>query len=163
MQAVCVPVLVVVRHADAAAPAATADLDRPLTPQGRQDARAGGTWLRDCVGRLDRVVASPARRVTETLEGLLAAYDDPPPLVRERGLYAAGLDDVLAVVTGWNDGDATVALVGHNPVSSELVSELTGVDVRLRTCGAAVVHLPGRWADAVPGAGELVTTATPRG
>ena len=156
------PVLVVVRHAKAANPPATADPDRPLSERGRADARAAGAWLREHVGSLDRVVASPALRVSETVEGLLAAYDRPPPVVREPDLYAAELDDVLAVLRDLDDGDATVALVGHNPASSELVRALTGVDTRLKTCGTAVVRLPGRWADTAPDAGELVTTATPR-
>lgn len=154
--------LVVVRHAEAADPPGTRDLDRPLRPEGRRDAVAAGRWLRDAVGRPALVVASPARRVAETVEGLLGAFAEPPPVVREPALYGAAVEDVLGLVRAL-DADATpVVLVGHNPVSSELVTTLTGQDVTLLTAGTAVVELTDGWADAEPGCGRLLQQTAPR-
>ena len=159
------PVLAVVRHARAAEPPGTSDVDRPLLPEGRQDARAAGAWLRAALGRPALVVASPARRVQETVEELLealAADGDPPPVVREPGVYRADVDGLLDLVRGWDDAHDPVVLVGHNPGVSELVTALTGTDTRLPTAGTALLRLPSAWAETSLEQAELLSTATPR-
>lgn len=157
------PTLVVVRHAKADRPAGMADIDRPLLPRGRSDARAAGDWLAGSVGRVDLVVSSPARRAVETVEELLSAYDAAPPVVYEESVYEATLGDLLHVVRDLDTDDDTVLLVGHDPAMSALVTDLTGTPTELRTCGVTVIHVPGPWADAPPGGCELVESGTPRG
>ena len=60
--------LVLMRHAHAAAPMGwQADAERPLSPTGRAEAFAAGTWLRDTCEPPDAVLCSPAVRTRETL------------------------------------------------------------------------------------------------
>src|SRR3954453_9630587 len=118
------PTLVAVRHAKADRPPGVDDFERPLLRRGRNDAAAAGEWVRTTVGRPGLVVCSPARRAAETAEGLLAAYDDRPPIVYEERVYAASLGDLLRVVRGLDPDEDTIALVGHDPSMSALVDDL---------------------------------------
>lgn len=159
------PTLVVIRHAKADRPPGVEDFDRPLLPRGRRDALAAGQWLRDHVDRPGLIVSSPARRATETVDGLLSAYPDDasPPLVVDEQLFDASLGDTLHVVRGLDDDEGTIAIVGHDPSFSDLVSELTGRPTELKTCGIAVIGVPSTWADTPPGGCQLLTLETPRG
>ena len=53
-----------------------ADHRTALTPRGRVQAAATGSALRDSIGTFDYAYHSGYRRTRETLDGLLAAYDD---------------------------------------------------------------------------------------
>jgi phosphohistidine phosphatase len=148
-----VPALVVVRHAKADRPTGVDDIDRPLLPRGREQARATGRWLQETVGRPGLLVTSPALRATQTVDGLLTAYaDDPPPVVQDESVYEASVGDLLRVVRSLDDDEDVVVLVGHNPGVSDLVTELTGSAVDLSTAGATVLDVPSPWADTPPGA-----------
>jgi phosphohistidine phosphatase len=146
------PTLVVVRHAKADRPPGTDDAERPLLPRGREQARAVGAWLREVIGRPGLVVTSPARRTTETVDGLLdALHEDPPPVVQDESVYEASLGDLLRVVRGLDDDEDVIVLVGHDPAVSELVTELTGEPVRLGTAAARALEVPSAWADTPAG------------
>jgi phosphohistidine phosphatase len=151
-----VPTLVVVRHAKADRPVGVDDIDRPLLPRGREQARATGAFLRGSVGRPGLVVTSPALRTTQTVDGLLTAWpDDPPPVVQDESVYEASLGDLLRVVRGLDDDEATITLVGHNPGVSELVTDLVGEPTELRTGAAVVLDIPSTWADTAPSAARV--------
>ncbi|HLL30555.1 MAG TPA: histidine phosphatase family protein, partial [Allosphingosinicella sp.] len=51
----------------------TRDFDRPLNPRGRRAARTVGREMKAQGLAFDLVLASPARRVIETLEKVVAA------------------------------------------------------------------------------------------
>jgi phosphohistidine phosphatase len=55
------------------------DFDRPLNPRGRRAARTIGREMKAQGLAFDLVMASPARRVIETLEEVAAAYGAPRP------------------------------------------------------------------------------------
>lgn len=158
------PTLVVIRHAKADQPVATEDFDRPLLPRGREDASAAGAWVRETVGVPGLVVTSPAKRTIQTVDRLIAAWETLVPVVTDEAIYEASLGDLLRVVRGLDDDEAIIAVVGHNPGLSELVSELTGTTIELATSGVAVVEVPSAWADTPSFACRLVaqsgTTAT---
>ena len=125
--------LFLVRHAEAA-PGDPDDL-RPLTPAGRDAARALGERLAG--QRPDAVVTSPLLRARETAGliaracGLGAAPDDrlaPGPTV----------DDLRAAVDGRGD---TVVAVGHQPDCGEVVLALTGREVRFPPAGVQELEL----------------------
>jgi len=150
------PTLVVVRHAKADRPTGVDDVDRPLLPRGREQAQVTGEWLRDALGRPGLVVTSPALRTTQTVDGLLRAWpDDPPTVVQDESVYEASLGDLLRVVRGLDDDEDTIVLVGHNPGVSELVSDLIGESVELRTAAAVVLDIPSAWADTAPSAARV--------
>ena len=100
--------LVIVRHADAA-PGRPDEL-RPLTPAGRENARALGERLA-AEERVDAVVASPLLRARETAE-VLARRLGVEHQVDERLAPGATADDFRAAADG--RGDVVIA-VGHQP------------------------------------------------
>ncbi|UCF42061.1 MAG: histidine phosphatase family protein [Gemmatimonadota bacterium] len=120
--------LLVVRHAiaeDRVAFAATGrdDAERPLTDEGRRRMEQGARGLRQLVPVLDLVATSPLVRAVQTAEIVAAAYDGP--VVERVPVLAAGGDpeSVVQWLRGRRAGD-TVAVVGHEPDCSILVSHL---------------------------------------
>ncbi|MBV9884713.1 MAG: histidine phosphatase family protein [Sphingomonadaceae bacterium] len=90
------------------------DFQRPLNARGRGAARAMGREMRALGLAFDRVVASPAARVTETIDGLGESYGPLAP-VYDESVYLASLDTLLDLVRATDDAHATLLIVGHNP------------------------------------------------
>jgi phosphohistidine phosphatase len=112
--------LYVIRHAEAA-PGYPDEL-RPLTPEGRDQARALGERLARERVRLDALVSSPLLRARETAAALARALGVAAE-TDERLAPGATAEDVRAVIAGRGE---TVATVGHQPDCGEIVSALTG-------------------------------------
>ena len=93
---------------------ALSDFERPLNARGRGAARAMGRAMRSLGLAYDRILASPAARVTETLDGLGESYGALDPVDDER-VYRASVDTLLALVRATDDTHATLLIVGHNP------------------------------------------------
>ena len=142
--------LVLIRHAKADYPPATADRDRPLAPRGRRDAKVGGVWLRDHAGQVltGSVLAlvSSATRTQQTWE-LVGRHLDVEAIVDPR-LYAAPMDAVVEVISE-HEAD-TVIVVGHNPTMHDMSLQLAGNDPhrllpaiawRFPTCTIAAIEL----------------------
>ena len=159
-------VLLVLRHAKAVHEPGLRDEDRGLTKRGLRDATAAGETIREAGVVPNRVLCSAALRTRQTWQQVSAALGRAADKVKvsyEPGLYYADADDLLEAVRRGPDRAGTVLLVGHNPAAQELVADLTGQrDLPFPTSALAVVRLPGRWADAGPGAGELARIWTPR-
>jgi phosphohistidine phosphatase len=118
--------LLIVRHAEAA-PGEPDEL-RPLTPAGREHARALGQRLRDDGFAPDAIVTSPLLRARETA----AALELGEPAVDERLAPGASPDDVRDAATGRG---TTVLVVGHQPDCGRAVLELGGVEVPFPPAG----------------------------
>ncbi len=128
--------LTLIRHgkSDRSTPG-TADRDRPLNPRGRTDAPVMGARLAAQFPRPDFILASPAQRVRETLEGLTAGGAAAGERVTEyhEALYLAEPEviwDFAASALMEND---EVWLVAHNPGVTEAVEQL---------CGARLENVP---------------------
>lgn len=67
---------------------ALADFDRPLNARGREAARAMGRAMRALGLGYDRILASPAARVTGTIDELGESYGPIQPVYDER-IYLA--------------------------------------------------------------------------
>jgi phosphohistidine phosphatase len=129
--------LVIVRHAEAAS--GEPDELRPLTPEGREIARALGQQLaRDGV-RPDAVLTSPLLRARETAQELARpAGVEPEP--DERLAPGATAENVRAAV---QERGETVVVVGHQPDCSRIAAALTGGEEPAFAPGAMVaIHLP---------------------
>jgi phosphohistidine phosphatase len=159
-------VLLVLRHSKAVHEPGLRDEDRGLTKRGLRDATAAGETIREAGLIPDRVLCSPALRTRQTWQQVSIALGkaaDKAKVSYEPSLYYAGADDLLEAVRRGPDKAGTVLLVGHNPASQDLVMDLTGqLDLPFPTSALAVVRLPGRWADAGPGGGDLARIWTPR-
>jgi phosphohistidine phosphatase len=166
--------LVLLRHAKSDWPQDVADHERPLAKRGRRDAPVVGRWLGTSGYRPDAVVCSTARRARETWElaGEALASVQPAgqpaeaPAVRfEPRIYEATVLGLLMLVREFEPGWRTVLVVGHNPGLAELTIGLAGAEPdpprAFPTAFAAVLGLPGEWADAAPGDGRLLAFTVP--
>jgi phosphohistidine phosphatase len=112
--------LVIVRHAEAAA--GDPDELRPLTPEGREAARALGERLAAEGVRPDAVLTSPLLRARETAQELARpAGLDPEP--DERLAPGATAEGVRAAAA---ERGETVVVVGHQPDCSQVAAALIG-------------------------------------
>jgi phosphohistidine phosphatase len=148
------------------------DFDRRLNAKGRRAARTVGEALRAEGLRFDAVLASPARRVVETLEEVAAGYGAPLAPRWERRIYLAAPDDLLDVVQAAPDDADSLLLVGHNPGLEQLVLALVPpgadgmrgqVQEKYPTATVAEIEFDAdRWADVTEGRGRLTRFVRPR-
>jgi phosphohistidine phosphatase len=112
--------LYLVRHA-AAAPGEPDEL-RPLTLEGRRQARELGQRMRDELTPPEAILTSPLLRARET-GGELSRALDVKAEPDDRLAPGATADDVRAVLTGRGD---PVVVVGHQPDCGQIVAALAG-------------------------------------
>jgi phosphohistidine phosphatase len=145
------------------------DFDRLLNPRGRRAARTVAKEMRRLGLGFDRVLASPARRVIETI-GEVAQVFGPIEPVYEQSVYLAAPQALLDLVRDVDDGVGRLLLVGHNPGLESLALLLTGPGAlrdsaaeKYPTATLAEIALPvERWADVGEGTGELRRFIRPR-
>jgi len=154
--------LLLVRHA-AALPRGTPgvlDAERPLTPSGRAGFSVAARGLVRIVGRVDVLMTSPLTRARETAEIAAGAFMHVEPVV-ESALAGDRVDAILAALAS-HPREATVALVGHEPMLATLLARMVGSPDAERFAfkkgGAALVDLP----DARAGTGRLIWFLPPR-
>lgn len=148
------------------------DFDRPLNAKGRRAATAVGTEMRRLGLRFDRVVASPAVRVCETLDAVAEGYGSRLAAEWERRIYMASAATLADLVREQPDGADRLLLVGHNPGLEDLVLLLVPeaadglrheVEEKYPTASLAELTLPcDHWTDLADGAATLARFVRPR-
>ena len=148
------------------------DHDRPLNGRGCKAARRMGREMADRGMRFDYVLASTAKRVRETLEGVGQSFPIQAPVSFEPKVYEATQDELLALVHGLDECIEAPLLVGHNSGLEELIAGITHDDEaglrdrcarKFPTAALAVIDLPvGGWAEVKWGSGEIVELIVPR-
>ena len=103
----------------------TRDFDRPLNRRGRRAARTVGAEMRKLGLAFDRVLASPARRVVETLEEVAEAFGPLEPHYEQR-LYLATIETLIELLRATDESVERLLLVGHNPGMECLALALSG-------------------------------------
>lgn len=163
-------ILTLLRHAKSGwDDPALGDFERPLSGRGREAARAIGREMRAQDLAFDRVVASPATRVSETLADAAETYG-PIPADYDGRVYLASVATLIAIVRETDDRVARLLLVGHNPGLERLALLLTrcaplrdAVAVKYPTGALAEISLPiDHWREAGEGVGELTRFIRPR-
>jgi len=145
------------------------DFARPLNARGRGAARAMGRELRALGLGWDCVLASPAARVTETIDGLAESYGPLAPVYDER-IYLAPLDTLLELVRATDDAHATLLIVGHNPGMERLALLLSRggalhdeLALKYPTGALAEIAFPvDHWCDVAESGGTLARFLRPR-
>jgi phosphohistidine phosphatase len=142
--------LLIIRHA-IAVPRGTPgipDPDRPLTPEGEKKFREAARGLARLVERPNALLTSPWRRAKQTAAIAAEAWGRLEP--EETAALAGGSFEDQAAALDRYPGDATVAVVGHEPYVSDLLARLLGTRhedrVEFKKGGAALVDVPGRLA-----------------
>jgi phosphohistidine phosphatase len=146
------------------------DFDRPLNRRGRRAAHAVGREMRALEVQFDRVLASPAMRVRETLEEVARGYGGAFDPQFEQKIYLAAPETLLDLVHGSDDGVSKLLIVGHNPGLEGLALLLTSggalraeLAEKYPTATLAEIGLPvERWSEVAEGAGELIRFVRPR-
>lgn len=165
--------LAVLRHAKSdRGNAALEDFDRPLDDRGWKAARRMGRELRHRRFGFDLVIASPAARVRETIDGLTEKLKLNVEIRFEPRMYEASEEMLLAIVRDLPESAHAPLLVGHNAGLQQLVVELTHgdrhsfrhrVEQKFPTCAFARVNLPAnRWVELAPGSGEIAVLILPK-
>ena len=108
------------------------DFDRPLNARGRKGAAVMGKHIIEHGVRWQRILASPAVRVTETLELSARAAGRVIGINWDRRIYlasSASLIDVLREQGDENGAEpASILVVGHNPSLEDLIFDLVPDD-----------------------------------
>lgn len=163
----------ILRHAKSSwGDAAARDFDRPLNDRGCVAADRMGRELSQRGIRFDHVLASPARRVRETLERFADGYGALPPLSFDDGLYAASSGQLLAAIRALPRDVRAPLIVGHNPGLHALVMALAGdeepelrarIALKYPTAAFAAIDFPvERWSEVAAGTGRLRELILPR-
>jgi phosphohistidine phosphatase len=152
--------LLILRHATAAPsdPATVADEDRPLTGRGRKRFKKAARGLAKVMGAPDLLLTSPRLRARETAKIAGKAWKLTPT---EEPLLAGGSPEALLAAVAAHPESSVVALVGHEPDMSGLLSHVVGgVSERMpfKKGGAALVELDAGAA----GSGRLIWFMPPR-
>lgn len=146
------------------------DFDRPLNARGHQASRAMGRRIASLGLAFDRILASPATRVVETLAGVADGYGRALAPEYDEHIYLASAAALLAIVRAVDDRHDRLLIAGHNPGMERLALLLSrggalrdDVAVKYPTGALAEIALPvTRWRDLGEGAGTLERFLRPR-
>jgi phosphohistidine phosphatase len=157
--------LTIVRHAKSrSAEAGLNDFERPLSERGWKSARRIGENFKRRRQSFGLILASPAIRVCQTLEGIAATYGELSITFKD-DLYLATERALLDFIRAAPDDVRSLLLVGHNPGIERFVADLARDDelglrsrviAKFSTATVAVLKLLiDRWADVRPGSATL--------
>jgi phosphohistidine phosphatase len=148
------------------------DFDRPLNPRGRRAAQTVAREMRAQALGFDKVLASPAARVIETLEEVGRGYGEALQPAFDQRLYLASADALLDLVHATHDQVDRLLIVAHNPGLERLVLLLTEpgsgelreqAEIKYPTATLAEISLPvERWAEVAEVCGTLTRFIRPR-
>jgi phosphohistidine phosphatase len=154
--------VLIVRHAIAVERGAPgmSDDERPLSPEGERRFRKAARGLARITRRPDVILTSPLPRARRTAEIAARAWGRVTPL--DAPALVAGEFEALAALLDEHRDKRLVALVGHEPSMSQILSRLLGARdggrLAFRKGGAALVDLPGPAAEGA----QLVWFLPPR-
>ena len=149
------------------------DFDRPLSERGTRGATLMGQHIRDFGVRFDRVLASPAVRVAETIELASKAFGRSFPVEWDRRIYLASSATLIDLLRGVEGDPAAVLMVGHNPGLEDVIFDLVPddgtsplrdeVEIKFPTATFTILELDiGSWGDLAERGARLTHMTRPR-
>ena len=149
------------------------DFDRPLNDRGRRGAALMGRHILDYGCRWDRIIASPAVRVAETIEIAAKAAGSSPPVEWDRRIYLASSMSLLDLLREQSGDPDAIMMVGHNPGFEDLIFDLVPdngtselrdeVEIKYPTAAFAVMELDiERWKDLEEQTARFIHLMRPR-
>lgn len=100
------------------------DYDRPLNEKGVRAARTMGERARADGLSVDRLIASPALRVRQTLDSFFEGLGTVIEPVWDRRIYLASSATLLDIIRETEPEIDHLMLVGHNPGLEDLILDL---------------------------------------
>ncbi|MDQ4418913.1 histidine phosphatase family protein [Sphingobium sp. DEHP117] len=133
------------------------DFDRPLNAKGVRAAVMMGKKAASDGLAPERLIASPAVRVTQTLEGFREGAGTLPDTEWDRRIYLASSATLLDIIRETTPDIGTLMMAGHNPGLEDLILDLVAddgssplraeVEVKFPTASLAVLTWDGSdWA-----------------
>ena len=149
------------------------DFDRPLNLRGERGAALVGRHIFDHDVKWDKVIASPAVRVAETIELAAKATGRPIAVNWDRRIYLASSATLLDLLREQKDDPGSVLMVGHNPGLEDVIFDLVPddgtsplrdvVELKFPTASFAVLELDiEHWNELKDRCGKLVHLIRPR-
>ena len=142
------------------------DFDRRLNAKGKRAAATVGRHMKEAGLAFDLVVASPAVRVAETLDGVESGYGRALRPSWDKRVYLASAATLLDVVHELPPEHGSVLLVGHNPGLEDLLLLLAAdpgqAEDKYPTATLAELAIGESWTDAKRGAATLIRFVRPR-
>lgn len=149
------------------------DFDRPLNLRGEKGAALVGRHIFDYGVKWDKVIASPAVRVAETIELAAKATGRPIAVNWDRRIYLASSATLLDLLREQKDDPGSVLMVGHNPGLEDVIFDLVPddgtcplrdvVELKFPTASFAVLELDiEHWNELKDRCGKLVHLIRPR-
>jgi phosphohistidine phosphatase len=149
------------------------DFDRPLNQRGQKGAAIMGKHIASQPIYWERIVASPAVRVAQTIELGSHAARINPQVRWDRRIYLASSATLLDLLREQEGDPATILMVGHNPGLEDLIFDLVPddgssplrdiVEEKYPTAAFAKLEMDiDRWADLDEGGARLVQLTRPR-
>jgi phosphohistidine phosphatase len=130
-----------VRHAAAVDRMASggSDLDRPLTDEGREDARRMFKALAGLYPEPNLVISSNATRARETAEILCSCFGKLKPTESSMLNPGSGFKEFRRLVSEFSGRPDFVVVVGHEPDFSHILGEIVAdgslrIDVKKASC-----------------------------
>ncbi len=155
--------LLVMRHGKSDWGGETPDHERPLNERGRVSAKVMGRVL-DRMGQVPQLVfSSTALRARSTAELASRAGHWSADIELVEELYGSSPAAVLDVVSGAARAIGFLMIVGHQPTWGDLVEELTGARVQVKTASVIGIDLAiMEWDNVRSGRAELAYVLQPR-
>lgn len=149
------------------------DFDRPLNGRGRKGAAVMGKHIAEHGITWERILASPAVRVAETLEIAAAAAEKVLPINWDRRIYLASSASLLDVLREQEGDPDSILLAGHNPSLEDVIFDLVPddgssplrdiVEEKFPTAAYAVLEIDtDSWANLADNSARLVHLTRPR-
>jgi phosphohistidine phosphatase len=119
-----------------------ADIERPLNKRGKKDAPFMGEVLKEKELLPQKILASTAQRVRETVEGVVKGSHYRGEIEFSDQLYLAEPEVYLAMLHALPETIERVMIIGHNPGLEGLLQRLSGRIESLSTGSVAYLSLP---------------------
>jgi phosphohistidine phosphatase len=155
--------LLLIRHAKATHETGFADFERPLKTSGLQDAAimAGRIKERGLVPQV--LVASPALRTISTAN-VFSQHLEIPAAQENTGIYEADQNQLVDIISMFDDGHDFIGLVGHNPGIGQVLYYLTGEIKDVPPGAVSLIEFnTDTWATVGAKSGKLTFYDTPNG
>jgi len=149
------------------------DFDRPLNERGRKGAALMGRHIIEHGIKWERILASPAVRVTQTIELAMQAANIKVPVRWDRRIYLASSATLIDLLREQEGDPASILMIGHNPGLEDVIFDLVPddgksplrdiVEEKYPTAAYAVLEIDcDSWADVHEGSARLVHLTRPR-